>query len=74
MLVGTDEMRLLFDAAGQETGRQAGATPAWAAVISGDGRVAVAAHGDGTVRWYGLSPDAPLHELGGLFVHLDRRR
>lgn len=40
MLVGTDEMLLLFDAAGQEIGRRAVATPAWAALISGDGRPA----------------------------------
>lgn len=74
VLVGTDEAILLFDTAGQEIGRRPVATPAWASLISGDGRVAVAAHGDGTIRWYGLTPDAPLHELGGLFVHLDRRR
>ncbi|MEN6617179.1 MAG: caspase family protein [Syntrophorhabdus sp.] len=46
------------------------ATP-WAVNISGDGKVAVAAFGDGTIRWYRTSDGK---EILGFFPHNDRRR
>ena len=44
---------------------------AWAVNISGDGRVVVAALGDGTIRWYRMEDG---RELLALFPHADRRR
>jgi formylglycine-generating enzyme required for sulfatase activity/WD40 repeat protein len=45
--------------------------PAWITTISGDGRLAVAALGDGTIRWYRLSDGV---EQLALLPHSDRRR
>lgn len=44
---------------------------AWAVTISGDGKWALAALGDGTIRWYRLDDGA---EQLALFVHADRER
>jgi WD40 repeat protein len=50
---------------------QPAATAVWGAHIPRSGKVAIAAHGDGTIRWYRMSDGA---ELLALFVHaLDRR-
>jgi hypothetical protein len=43
----------------------------WAVNLSGDGRLAVAAFGDGTLRWYRLRDGA---ELLALFLHADGAR
>lgn len=56
-------------------GRPLWATPvsdvAWAVNVSGDGRVAVAALGDGSIRWYRLEDG---HEIMTFFPHADGRR
>ena len=44
---------------------------AWAVNISGDGKLAVAALGDGTIRWYQMSDGTALLSL---FPHGDRNR
>jgi WD40 repeat protein len=44
---------------------------AWAVNISGDGRLAVAAFGDGTIRWYDYENGK---ELLAFFPHGDRKR
>ena len=44
---------------------------AWAVNVSGDGRLAVAAFGDGTIRWFRLADGA---ELLAFFPHKDRQR
>jgi WD40 repeat protein len=44
---------------------------AWGVDISGDGRLVLAALGDGTLRWYRLADGA---ELLALFAHRDGRR
>ncbi len=46
------------------------ATP-WAVNISGDGKVAAAAFGDGTIRWYRTSDGK---EILGFFPHNDKKR
>jgi WD40 repeat protein/uncharacterized protein (DUF2164 family) len=46
-------------------------SPAFATKISGNGEVVVAAHGDGTIRWYRMEDGEPLLSL---FVHPDNRR
>ncbi|MGI9105274.1 MAG: caspase family protein, partial [Pyrinomonadaceae bacterium] len=44
---------------------------AWAVNISGDGRLALAAYGDGTIRWYRMTDGK---ELLTFFPHKDRKR
>jgi hypothetical protein len=44
---------------------------AWAVNITGDGRLAVAAFGDGTIRWFRLENG---EELLAFFPHADRER
>ena len=44
---------------------------AWAVTVNAAGTVAVAALLDGTLRWYGLSHDAPLEPRVALFAHAD---
>lgn len=46
------------------------ATP-WAVNISGDGKIAAAAFGDGTIRWYRTSDGK---EILGFFPHNDKKR
>lgn len=50
-VLGTDWYLRAFDAAGAELWRKEAPGVAWAVNISGDGRLAVAAYGDGTIRW-----------------------
>ena len=74
VLFGGDDYLVLSNTAGQNPTRREIATAAWGVAIAGNGKVAVAAHGDGTIRWYALEPDRPLIELGGLFVTADEQR
>jgi WD40 repeat protein len=69
-LLGMDYRLRRFDSSGTETWSRAG-PPCWAVNISRDGRLAVAAFGDGTVRWYRYSDG---RELLSLFVHKDGKR
>ena len=46
----------------------------WGVGVSGDGRVAVAAVGDGTLRWFGLGPDGKLTPRVSVFLAADGRR
>jgi hypothetical protein len=43
----------------------------WAVTVTADGRFAVAAYGDGTIRWHRLSDG---RELLALYPHVDRER
>ncbi len=70
-LLGTEWSLRLFDVAGKQLWRRAVPGVAWGVNISGDGRVAVAAYGDGTVRWHRLDDGA---ELLALLVHPDGKR
>lgn len=72
-LLGTEWNLRLFDRAGAEKWPEPIATPsaAWSVNISGDGRVAVAAFGDGTIRWYRLKDGK---ELLAFFPHKDKKR
>ena len=73
-LIGTDDYLVLADMAGRQAARREIATAAWAVAIARGRKVAVVAHGDGTIRWYALEPDQLLAELGGLFVASDEQR
>lgn len=70
-LLGTDWSLRLFDRQGRQQWRVPVPSVAWAVNISGDGRLAVAAFGDGTLRWYQLTDG---RELMAFFLHADGRR
>ncbi|WP_451980753.1 caspase family protein [Azospirillum endophyticum] len=75
VLLGGEFSLRLLDSAGAELARAEVPAAVWGVVASADGRVAVAALGDGTLRWYSLSGGArPLEELAALFPHRDGRR
>ena len=70
-LLGADFHLYLFDRKGRELDKREINSAAFGVAISGDGRRAVAALGDGTLRWYSLEPGHELEELAALFVHVD---
>jgi WD40 repeat protein len=70
-LVGTSWYLCLFDKNGQQIWKVAAPSAAWGVNISGDGKKAVAAFGDGTIRWYNLDNG---EELLAFFPHKDGKR
>ncbi|MFT8247001.1 caspase family protein [Roseomonas sp. BN140053] len=73
VLLGTDTHLRLFDSSGAALDALPGPGATWGLAISADGQVAVAAHADGTLRWYGIS-GGRITERAALFVHADGRR
>lgn len=73
-LLGTDFFLRLYDAAGTEVRRVATPAAAWGVALAPQQPVAVAALGDGTLRWYSLRPGEELTELLAVFPHPDGRR
>lgn len=63
VLVGTSRRLRNFDADGRQIWEIQTPANAWAVNISRNGKLAVAAYGDGTVRWYRLQDGAPLLHL-----------
>ncbi len=51
-VLGTEWSLRVFDVEGTELWRRAAPSIGWAVNITGDGRLVVAAYGDGTIRWY----------------------
>ena len=72
-LLGADWYIRLFDRTGKEVWPKPVPAPgeAWAVNVSADGRLAVAAYGDGTIRWYSMKDGK---ELLAFFPHADRKR
>jgi WD40 repeat protein len=70
-LLGADFHIRLFNRSGQEVWRVIAPGVAWAVNISGDGRFALAAYGDGTIRWYRITDGK---ELLAFFPLADRKR
>ena len=70
-VLGTEWWLRRFDRAGKPVWEQPVPGVAWSVNVSGDGRLVVAAYGDGTIRWHRLSDGA---ELLALFPHPDRKR
>jgi len=60
-----------FDSKGRELWQQSVPSEAWGVNISGNGKLAIAAFGDGTIRWYRYS-DGKL--LLSFFPHKDGKR
>lgn len=74
LLLGTDTHRRLFDRRGRQLPEAAVTGAAWALAVAPAASVAVAALGDGTLRWFDLDGERPLAERGALFVHADGAR
>jgi WD40 repeat protein len=70
-LLGTNFSLRLFDHNGTERWQVAVLDTAWSVNISADGRLAVAAYGDGTIRWHSMKDGK---ELLAFFPHADRKR
>lgn len=70
-LLGTDFSVRLFDRDGKERWNAPAPSIAWNVNISGDGRLALAAFFDGTIRWYRIADGK---ELLAFFPHADRKR
>jgi WD40 repeat protein len=69
-VLGTKWNLRAFDANGQLIWRRAAPTSVWAVNISGDGLLAIAAYGDGTIRWHRLDDG---RELLALYVLVDKQ-
>lgn len=70
-LLGTDLSICLFERSGNLRWRTLTPAVAWLANVTADGRLAVAAYGDGTIRWYRMTDGK---ELLAFFPHGDRKR
>jgi hypothetical protein len=70
-VLGTDWYLRRFGAGGEEVWSVALPAAAWAVGVSGDGRVAVAALANGTIRWYRFEDGRPLLAL---FMARDGKR
>jgi hypothetical protein len=70
-VLGAESTLRLFDRTGKERWRQDVPETVWAVNVSGDGRLVVAAYGDGMIRWHRLSDGA---ELLAFYPDGDRER
>ena len=68
--LGSDYWVRVFDRKGAELWHRAVPGVAWRTALSADGRIVVAAYGDGTIRWHRWSDG---EELLALFVNRDTR-
>jgi hypothetical protein len=71
LLLGTDNHLRLYDARGQPLAALALPGAAWGLAAQGD--LAVAALGDGTLRWYRIGAEG-IVEQAALFIHAETRR
>jgi hypothetical protein len=70
-VLGTDWFLRYFDQLGKQRWETVTPATAWAVNLSADGRFAVAAFGDGTIRWYRVSDGK---EQLAFFPHADGKR
>ena len=68
-VLGTDWWLRAYDATGEQLWRQPAPGVVWAVNVSGDGRLVVAAYGDGTIRWHRMDDG---QELLAFFPMADR--
>lgn len=71
VILGTEWNLRLYDRTGAPRWTVPAPGVVWGVNVSGDGRLVVAALGDGTIRWYRLRDGK---ELLAFFPHADRRR
>jgi WD40 repeat protein len=70
-LLGTEFSLQLFNSDGSQRWKVFSPSATWGVNISGNGNLAVAAYGDGTIRWYRMTDGK---ELLVFFLHADRKR
>ena len=70
-MLGTEFQLRAFDTRGQEQWKKPVPGVAWGVNLTGDGRLVLAAYGDGTIRWHRMSDG---QELLALFVNKDDLR
>lgn len=70
-VIGADWNIYLFDRIGKQLWKTTTQSPVWGANVTGNGKLAIATLGDGTIRWYRIRDG---HELLALFPHPDRSR
>ena len=70
-MLGTSFYIRMFDRTGKELWNVPAPGAAWSVNISNDGRLATAAYGEGTIRWYRVSDG---QELLAFFPHNDKKR
>jgi len=70
-LLGTEWRLLGFDATGKQLWEATALSATYGVNISGDGKIGLAAFGDGTLRWYNLETG---QELLAFFPHNDEKR
>ncbi|HYG82238.1 MAG TPA: caspase family protein, partial [Pyrinomonadaceae bacterium] len=70
-LLGTEWRIRLFNSDGQEVWSKPTPGVTWGVNISGDGRYALAAYSDGTIRWHRMTDG---EEVLAFFPHADRER
>ena len=71
VILGTEWTLRRIDTQGKDIWRIPSPATTWAVNVSGDGKVVVTSHGDGTIQWRRLSDGA---ELLTFFPHADRKR
>ena len=71
LLLGSSFCIRLFDRSGTQQWKIAVPEVPWAVNISADGKLAVAAYGDGTIRWYRMTDGK---ELLAFYPHADQKR
>ncbi len=71
LVLGTDWYVRCFDRSGQELWKTEAPDTTWAVNVAKNGKVVVAAHGNGVIRWYRMSDGAKLLTL---FPHKDKKR
>jgi WD40 repeat protein len=71
VLLGTIYFSRLFDRSGAERWKTANPGVPWEVNISADGKLAVAAFSDGTIRWYRMTDGK---ELLAFYPHADQKR
>jgi WD40 repeat protein len=69
-VVGTEWFLRAIDAKGEQPWRRLTPSVVWAVNVSGDGRLVVAAYGDGTIRWHRMDDG---RELLALYVLADKQ-
>ncbi len=70
-LIGANWNLRLFDLEGELVWKTQAPATVWGVNISGNGKLALAAFGDGTIRWYSMQDG---RELLSFFPHKDQRR
>ena len=73
-LIGTDYALRVIRPDASEVSQTRLPAAAWGIAVSGDGRMAVAALGDGTLRWFALSAEGRLTERLALYLTADGAR